>query len=77
MQWIFDNWLLVLLIGGFVAMHLFHGHGHGRGNGNGHGSHDAGPDGGSDKDQHKDTARAATDQDAADPNADTPRRKRR
>ena len=31
MQWVIDNWVLVLLGGGFVAMHLFgHGHGHGR-----------------------------------------------
>ncbi|WP_035919563.1 hypothetical protein [Leisingera aquimarina] len=33
MQWIVDNWLILLLGGGMVAMHLFgHGHGgHGRG----------------------------------------------
>lgn len=33
MQWIVDNWLILLLAGGMVAMHLFgHGHGgHGRG----------------------------------------------
>lgn len=31
MQWVIDNWLLVLLGGGMLAMHLFgHGHGHGR-----------------------------------------------
>ena len=31
MQWIIDNWVLVLLGGGMVAMHMFgHGHGHGR-----------------------------------------------
>lgn len=28
MQWLLDNWILVLLGGGMVAMHLF-GHGHG------------------------------------------------
>ena len=28
MQWILDNWLILLLGGGMVAMHLF-GHGHG------------------------------------------------
>jgi len=28
MQWLIDNWILVLLIGGMGAMHLF-GHGHG------------------------------------------------
>ena len=33
MQWIFDNWLILLLVGGIMAMHLF-GHGHG-----GHGGH--------------------------------------
>jgi len=31
MQWIIDNWVLVLFGGGMVAMHMFgHGHGHGR-----------------------------------------------
>ena len=31
MQWIVDNWLILLLIGGMLAMHLFgHGHGHGK-----------------------------------------------
>lgn len=33
MEWIQDNWLILLLGGGMVAMHLF-GHGHG-----GHGGH--------------------------------------
>ena len=33
MQWAIDNWVLILLIGGMGAMHLF-GHGHG-----GHGRH--------------------------------------
>ena len=34
MQWIVDNWLILLLAGGMVAMHLFgHGHGHGHGPG--------------------------------------------
>jgi len=29
MQWVFENWLLLLLGGGMVAMHVFgHGHGH-------------------------------------------------
>jgi len=32
MQWVIENWFLVLLIGGMAAMHLFgHGHGHGQG----------------------------------------------
>lgn len=30
MQWILENWILVLVGGGMIAMHLFgHGHGHG------------------------------------------------
>ena len=37
MQWIIENWLLVLLGGGMIVMHLFgHGHGHGRGHKKGH-----------------------------------------
>jgi hypothetical protein len=28
MQWLLDNWILVLFGGGMIAMHLF-GHGHG------------------------------------------------
>ena len=35
MQWIMDNWVILLLVGGMLAMHLF-GHGHG-GHGGGHG----------------------------------------
>lgn len=40
MQWLLDNWVVVLLGGGMIAMHLFgHGHGgHGGGKGGGHGS---------------------------------------
>lgn len=40
MQWILDNWLLLLLGGGMVAMHVFgHGHGgHGRGRDDGAGA---------------------------------------
>jgi len=38
MQWLTDNWFLVLLGGGMVAMHLFHGHG-GHGGHGSHGSH--------------------------------------
>lgn len=45
MQWLAENWFLVLLGGGMVAMHLFgHGHGgHGGGKGDdgGHGGHGA------------------------------------
>jgi len=36
MQWLSENWVWILLIGGMAAMHLF-GHGHG-----GHGSHGKG-----------------------------------
>ena len=28
MEWLFENWVLVLVFGGIAAMHLF-GHGHG------------------------------------------------
>lgn len=35
MQWLADNWFLVLFGGGMIVMHLF-GHGHGGGHG-GHG----------------------------------------
>ena len=28
MQWIVDNWVIMLLVGGMLDMHLF-GHGHG------------------------------------------------
>ena len=35
MQWLADNWFLVLFGGGMIAMNLF-GHGHGGGHG-GHG----------------------------------------
>lgn len=28
MQWVIDNWILLLFGGGMIAMHLF-GHGHG------------------------------------------------
>ena len=33
MQWVIENWVPLLLVGGMIAMHLF-GHGHG-----GHGDH--------------------------------------
>ncbi len=35
MQWILDNWLLVLLVGGMIVMHLGHGMHGGKG---GHGA---------------------------------------
>ena len=69
MQWIFDNWLPILLIGGFVVMHLFHGHGGAHGNGSRHTE----PDDQSDEVQHDDPAHSTTtDENAADPNADPP-----
>ena len=39
MQWIIDNWLLLALGGGMIAMHLF-GHGHGGHGGHGKNGHD-------------------------------------
>lgn len=36
MQWLLDNWILVLLVGGMIGMHLFGHRGHG-GHGGGHG----------------------------------------
>ena len=46
MQWVIENWLLLVVAGGMVAMHLFgHRHGHKGGrkggrNGGGHDLHD-------------------------------------
>jgi hypothetical protein len=34
MQWVLDNWILLLIGGGMIAMHLF-GHGHGGHDGHG------------------------------------------
>jgi len=31
MQWLLDNWIIVLLIGGMIGMHLFGHGGHGGG----------------------------------------------
>lgn len=45
MQWVLDNWLILLFVGGMAAMHLF-GHGHG---GHGRGRHDR------DARRHRDT----------------------
>lgn len=42
MQWIIENWIVLLLGGGMVAMHLFgHKHGH---KGKGHGPREENPD---------------------------------
>ena len=41
MEWLTQNWVLMLLFGGMVAMHMF---GHGRHGG--HGGHGGGSDGG-------------------------------
>nr|WP_306264855.1 hypothetical protein [Pararhizobium sp. IMCC3301] len=73
MQWIVDNWFLVLLIGGFIVMHLFHGHGGGHGNGSRHRE----PEDQRDQDLHEDQRRSNTDETAADPNADPPRDEQR
>ncbi len=57
MQWLTDNWIWILLIGGMLAMHLFGHGGHGghggRGNGGhgGHGGHGGGC--GSGRHRHK------------------------
>lgn len=42
MQWVLDNWLLILLVVGMIVMHFGHGMhggkgGHGAGNSKGHG----------------------------------------
>lgn len=51
MQWITENWIMLLLVGGMIAMHLFgHGHGHG-----GHGGH------GKQKTKHAPNSDDATD----------------
>lgn len=42
MAWLAENWLLVLLLGGMVAMHMF-GHGHGGHGGHKKGGHNHGP----------------------------------
>ena len=73
MQWIVENWFLVLLIGGFVVMHLFHGHGGGHGNKSRHRE----PEDQRDKDQHEDQRRSHTGETAADPNTDAPRDEQR
>lgn len=42
MEWLAENWVVVLLVGGMALMHLFgHGHGHGHG---GRGRGPAAPD---------------------------------
>ncbi len=43
MQWILDNWVTILLIGGFIGVHFFmHGRG---GHGGGHGAKTRGDNG--------------------------------
>jgi len=41
MQWIIENWVLLIVGGGMVGMHLF-GHGHGHGQKGGHDTTDHG-----------------------------------
>ena len=52
MQWVLDNWFLILFGGGMIAMHLF-GHGHG-----GHGGRGGGGGGGGCGGKRKDAAKA-------------------
>ena len=59
MEWILDNWLLLLLGGGMIAMHLF-GHGHGAHGGGGGGGHGGGG-------KHKDAAKAEPSADVSAP----------
>ena len=54
MEWLAENWIFVLLVGGMGAMHLF-GHGHG-----GHGGHKHG------KAAKRETARETSPDAAAD-----------
>lgn len=58
MGWLSNNWIWILLIGGFVAMHLFgHGHSHG-----GHGRPQAGDaDGGAANDPYSSHAAIAAE----------------
>lgn len=39
MEWLQQNWFWVVVIGAFIAMHLFGHGGHGGGCGGGHGGH--------------------------------------
>lgn len=66
MQWILDNWLIILLFGGMAAMHLF-GHGHGGHSGHGQG----GGCGGGVKRSDPGTARSAEPVPAPPPQEET------
>jgi hypothetical protein len=41
MQWLLDNWIIVLLVGGMIGMHLFGHGGHGGHGRSKHKPHDA------------------------------------
>ncbi len=61
MQWLLDNWILVLFGGGMIAMHLF-GHGkHGK-----HGGHGGCCGGGKDDKDDSQTARISGAQNPVD-----------
>ena len=49
MEWVLDNWFLLLFGGGMIAMHMF---------GHGHGGHGGGGGGGGCGGQRKDAAKA-------------------
>lgn len=57
MQWLVDNWILVLFGGGMIAMHLF---------GHGHGGHGGGMAKGSGDDSPHQSAEAKKDQPGPD-----------
>jgi len=61
MQWLADNWLLVLFGGGMIAMHLFGHGGHG-----GHGGGNAKGGGGCGGDKTRKTADTTADQPGPD-----------
>lgn len=73
MQWVVDNWLILLLVGGMLAMHLF-GHGHG-GHGGGRGGHGRG--GRNKSDSHVGHGHEPHDSDAADNEDKSPAPERR
>jgi len=51
MQWIVENWVTVLLVGGFIGVHFFM---HGRGGHGGHGGGHSGKKGGEGGDHQRD-----------------------
>lgn len=59
MEWLYENWVLVLVLGGMAAMHLF-GHGHGK---HKHGKTDK-PHSGHEKEREAANKKEATSDDA-------------